>query len=861
MDWNSVSLEARRRTLGLLFSLALIYQFGYSVAAIHSLAHGTEIAREPMSFGFHMRAISGIEREALNAGLRWGDRVTEIGGRSFDSRGMFKDAVRTRKSGDSLEVRALHGSQPVHAFIKLAPEARQSVPALNWAAALAIHVLLPLFCLALGFWTVFLRAHDLRAWLLLGMLIGFSQFASDLQWSWPLRPAALVWHEITGETYGVWLVWLVLFAIYFPERASFDRRRPWIKWILIAPLLFQAGSVSIFHIGAEYSWDSIAWLRAVLDFEIATQAYTVSTMAAFSAFFFLLAYQRKTAQTADARRRIQTLHLGTGISLAPMAIAVAVSLALRSDPLYGIPEWAVLICLLALLLFPATLAYVIVIHRAMEVRMVLRTGAKYALARGGLRFARVVLGALAGTAIGMGFGVSGAPLWIRVVGVAAGVLFFLVRRTVMERVNQWIDRRFFREAYRAEQVLSELSEQARRCVETGPLLELVTQRISDTLHISRAAVFLKSGGEYSVAQALGNGAEPAALSARATTIELLSQGNRPALVYFDDPQSWVYRASEEERETLRHLDPQVLLPLAGREQLLGVMALGPKLSEEPYSRMDLQMLQSVAVQTGLALENSELVATVKTEAARRERVQRELEIAREVQERLFPGAYPAVPGVDYYGTCRPALAVGGDYYDFLPRTGRRLGIAIGDVSGKGIGAALMMASLQSLLRGQTAAGLDDLSRLITNINRLLYESSTSNRYVTFFYGEYDPATRRLAYVNAGHNEPIILRGDEVIRLPAGGPVVGLLSAAEYDSAECTLESGDLLLGFTDGISEAMTADYEEWGEDRLIDAARYHAATCPSARETVERLLADATEFTAGAEQNDDMTIVAVRVT
>jgi sigma-B regulation protein RsbU (phosphoserine phosphatase) len=274
------------------------------------------------------------------------------------------------------------------------------------------------------------------------------------------------------------------------------------------------------------------------------------------------------------------------------------------------------------------------------------------------------------------------------------------------------------------------------------------------------------------------------------------ESRRPALIYFDDANSWVQQIDPEEKRKLQAFDAQVLLPLAGREDLAGVMVLGPKLSEEPYSGADLRLLQSVASQTGLALENSELLARLSAEAARRERLHRDIEIASEVQQRLFPQSYPEVEGIDYCGYCRPALGIGGDNYDFVQLRNGKLGIAIGDILGKGVAAALLMSNLQASLRGQTLAEVSDLSALMRNINQMMYEASSSNRYATFFYGEYCPQTRRLDFVNAGHNAPIVLRGEDCLRLEACGPVVGLLKQVEYLQNQIDLERGDVLLGVT-----------------------------------------------------------------
>jgi sigma-B regulation protein RsbU (phosphoserine phosphatase) len=230
-----------------------------------------------------------------------------------------------------------------------------------------------------------------------------------------------------------------------------------------------------------------------------------------------------------------------------------------------------------------------------------------------------------------------------------------------------------------------------------------------------------------------------------------------------------------------------------------------------------------------------------------------------VQERLFPQELPDIAGLDCAAMCRPALGVGGDYYDFLRLPDGKLGIAIGDVSGKGIPAALLMASLRASLRGQTIQGAEDLTTLMSNVSNLVYESSSSNRYATFFYGQYEPATRRLTYVNGGHNPPMVFRGShEIRRLDVGGPVVGLLEMFAYEQATITLEPGDIFVAFTDGISEAMNSAYEEWGEERLIECVRRIREHL--AREMMSSIMISADTFVAGAKQHDDMTIIVARI-
>lgn len=296
---------------------------------------------------------------------------------------------------------------------------------------------------------------------------------------------------------------------------------------------------------------------------------------------------------------------------------------------------------------------------------------------------------------------------------------------------------------------------------------------------------------------------------------------------------------------------------------------------------------SKALPSGILVNVYKLIPTLAEEAVSHAKLEREIEIAREVQERLFPQTFPNVTGVEMAAHCRPAQLVGGDYYDLISiRQGSlaeaghapgenissaggttahgcdRLGIGIGDISGKGVSAALLMASLHASLRGQTLSGAGDLGTKMANVNRLLYEASDSNRYATFFYAELDCDSRTLHYVNGGHNAPAVLRKEDgawqVFRLGDGGPVVGLFADAAYKQQMVHLLPGDILLAFTDGISETMNAAEEEWGEERMIAEAQAHADL--NAAELLQQLFRAADTFAAGAPQNDDMTLVLLRI-
>jgi sigma-B regulation protein RsbU (phosphoserine phosphatase) len=300
------------------------------------------------------------------------------------------------------------------------------------------------------------------------------------------------------------------------------------------------------------------------------------------------------------------------------------------------PERSILLMAALWFLFPLAMAYVILVYRAMDVRLVIRQGLRYLLATRGVRAMQVIISfvvvLIAGTWSG---GHAGSDTW-RIGRVCAGFALIALTGMFAGRAQRWLDRRFFRETYNTEPILSELAGQVRRIVDTGSVLKMVAHRISESLHVPRVALLLNQSGTFELAYAVGwSGSAPLEIPEDGLTVQHLKD-NQQLLVHLDAEDSWIQSVEGAERESIENLKPELLLPLSLNEKLVGILSLGPKQSEEPFTRTDIQLLDSVATQTGLALENSRLTAKIASEVAERERMNRELEIAREVQQRLFP---------------------------------------------------------------------------------------------------------------------------------------------------------------------------------------------------------------------------------
>lgn len=844
----------RRRTGGtgywpyalllLLCAVALSYQIRSTIQLLHTPAR----VRDPFSgiIAVAMRVARPLP-EAASAGLRTGDKLLAVDGKPFRGVGDYYEALQHAKPGDLLRVQAqAKDSPPRDVSISLRLNSAPSAAASDRALRIFL-LLVPWLMIGFGIWVAAVRVRDVRAWMLFFVLAGLSALYDNVRnlygYADFLRPITIGWQNFISNTFSIPLL---LFGIYFPDRLNLDRRFPWLKWLIIAPLLLLLGRNAIFLMIAVDHADAAQRFRSVFSFNYLKEPFD---SAAFILLFACLIYRTVTAGSRDQRRRLFILDAGAALSLLPYFSLYWLILVFN----VRVPAWYQTTSSALLFVFPLTMAYVIVVHRAMEIGVVIRTGVRYLLAANGVRALQIILTTVVvSLAATMAFGsrTNLSRVVIIVLAIAAGVLL----RRFSERARQWVDRRFFREAYDGESILSDLAGNVRSVVEIGPLLEMVATRIAESLHIDRIAVMLAGDGGFRPAYALGY---PDLSNVRIPEDGRTARRLRSEQTVRIDPPVEEARA-DPESAALACLSPELLLPLALNGKVAGILSLGPKRSEAPFTRGDVRLLSSVATQTALALENSRLVAEVKAEVAQRERMNRELEIAREVQERLFPQSVPCVPGVDLAGFCRPALGVGGDYYDYFTLPNGDLCIAVGDVSGKGIPASLLMASLRASLRARTMTVENDLASLMSNINKLVYESSAANKYATFFYSQYSPESHVLRYVNAGHEPPIIFRNGGVIPLETGGPVVGLLPTAGFEQGSMQLHMGDVLVAFTDGISEAMNPRDEEWGVENLVCCV--HRCGQMPAQDLINKLMCAADAFASGAKQHDDMTIVVARI-
>src|SRR5919197_1900997 len=310
-------------------------------------------------------------------------------------------------------------------------------------------------------------------------------------------------------------------------------------------------------------------------------------------------------------------------------------------------------------------------------------------------------------------------------------------------------------------------------------------------------------------------------------------------------------------DRLRTDGVKLVVPLVTQGELIGLLNLGPRRSDQEYSRDDRRLLESLAAQAAPAVRVGQLVREQEAEIRSRERLDQELAVARLIQQNFLPRALPEAPGWSVAADYRPAREVGGDFYDFIDLPGGRLGIVVGDVTDKGVPAALVMAATRSVLRA-SAQRLVDPGAVLRRVNDHLCPDIPENMFVTCLYGVLEPETGRLVFANAGHNLPVVARGGEVTQLRARGMPLGLMPDMAYEETEAVLGPGTHLLLYSDGLTEAHHPAREMFGSGRLSGVMA--AAGSAPGDELITSLFAALTEFTGpAAEPEDDITLVAIR--
>ena len=380
-------------------------------------------------------------------------------------------------------------------------------------------------------------------------------------------------------------------------------------------------------------------------------------------------------------------------------------------------------------------------------------------------------------------------------------------------------------------------------LDSDKIIKLLTYALMGQMLVNQYAVVLFGKQHWQRTECKGFTRD----TLEALTPDILTAGEIENAMFANDfPRAKV-------RKRLSNLKAEVFIPLRHQNQMIGYILLGKKITGMEYTENDLEFLTTLVSQAVISLENARLFR----ETLEKQRIEQELEVAKNIQKKLLPREIPRTEKYDFWGVNIPSKEVGGDYFDIIPISQDRYALAIGDVSGKSVPASLLMANLQAGLRTIVKEDIP-LPHLVNRLNFLIYQNTDLDKYITFFIGILDIRTDKLQYLNAGHNPPLYIdREGKVQQLEEGGIILGMMPEFSYRTGTVQFKPNDLLLCYTDGVNEALNPEEEEFGEERLKTlVTRFRHLPV---RELADKIVQELRAFSRGAEQADDITLLVSR--
>jgi sigma-B regulation protein RsbU (phosphoserine phosphatase) len=824
------------------------------------------------SYGeFH---ITSIDPQSPAKDLRPGDKIIAINGvKVAEHAGVLAEEYRM-PPGSRYSMTIERKGQELTFAWQTIPRRRGSFPWDN---------LIPLLFWLSGLIVLSLKAEDRQAWLLALMLGSFSTlpgsgWQEEISTNWLALPVALA--HIGGLFSAPLLFHLFL---YFPQPAPWLRRWPKLTRWLYAPLcLFALPTFGVSRAPLEWSTPIFGWppMRWLGEHGLPLAGF-LSLLGYILAALFCLWLSYRTADT-PGRRRLRVVMWGSLIGFGSLFLALVMEVTNVREKWPAIWDWSNFSMLFTMPLVPLSFAYAIIRHRVIPISLILRRGVRYLLvSRGSILLVLLFTGLIVTALLSLLFKyLRPSALTVGLVSAAEGIAAWQAARWLHRSyLAPVIDRKFFRQSYDAQQIVADLSESLRTSTEIPRLLRSVANKLQAALQTESVVIFLRDGqtGDYRSAYACeydrAEGREvdcPLAgrLPRYAATLAQIAQTGEPLELDGGDPKFDLAakvrsRLTAEERQTLLEVKASLLLPLKTKDALPGVVALGSRLGDLPFSGEDKRLLQSVGAAASLALENAQLVERMLAEARRLQEIEaenqqraKEMEEARQLQLSMLPKSMPYLPHIEIAARMKTATEVGGDYYDWRLGADGTLTIAIGDATGHGLKAGAMVTVTKGLFnhlaeQADLVATLSQTSRALKRMNlRSLFMAMTLVRL----------KDARLQCSVAGMPPILIYRAATrtVEEIPLRGAPLGGLTDYAYRQAETFLSAGDVVLLLSDGLPERFNAAGEMFGYDRSKESLMANAHASPQA--VIERLLQTGDDWAAGKAADDDMTFVALKM-
>jgi sigma-B regulation protein RsbU (phosphoserine phosphatase) len=757
------------------------------------------------------------------AGMLPGDNLLKIAGENATSSSRAQAVLNQQTVGDTVPYFIFRGMEPIELQVKIVSF---GMPPLY----LVMLVIAFLFGL-IGLWIVWIRPHDIQARVLFFLFISFMLF-----WTLNIIPPLpkimfLFVHILKTLTFTTIPVFYAYFFLLYPKKHRW-LKKSWFHFLLFSPS---------FLILIWYFLALVFNYPSPINFMVGTGLWGIY----FS--FGLLRLNHVYRKETNRRRRLQMriLQLGITLGIIPPFLRIL-------SPYLGLPFFIVTYSTPLMGLIPISFAYAVVRHRLLDVEFMVKKSFVYALLTGLIVTFYFMMIHIFGQFLQDITKLSGTFIII-----ISALFVAIVITPVRERLQRIVDRALYRQSYDYRETLKQFAKALNKLIEPDILMDMVLQKICETMKIEQGFFLIGDGGLQNYTLLKGYPAlstKPIApLPCSSSLCQTMKKMKETVLI------SEFEINDKATNILLEYTDSIVAVPLLNQEQLSGFLLLGRKKSETLYSAEDFELLSTLADRVGVSLENGKLHQALTEQ----ERLKHELKIAREIQLKSLPQSEPSILGIDIHGCSIPATEVGGDYYDYFNTHKNQFGIVLGDVSGKGTSAALYQSKIQGFVRALFAS-IHSPKELLCRVNRLTFENIEEKSFATLVAAFIDPIKRIVVVARAGHT-PIFYyqkQKDTVLKWEPKGIGIALDKGSLFNRVlkeeKKILKTGDVLLFFTDGLSEAENQRGEEFGEEQLEKVFQNYVHK--SCSEIVEGILQSIQDFVKTQSQKDDMTLVVIKM-
>jgi len=654
---------------------------------------------------------------------------------------------------------------------------------------------------------------------------------------------------------------LIFFASVFPIAHSWFTRWRRLKYFIFVPHVFHivwvsflarpeldfldpdklTGAAKVILSPLGYVLRLASLFFSVL-FEFHIKFFSIVNLVYILIAFWLLLTGYRLLKNPRLRRQVRILLWGIPSALGTYTVAFI----LPSLGVWEPPETVRYALAIAALLFGAgTIAWSIIRHQFLDVRLIVRQSLVFSISSALLvavyLLVIIQLSGLVKDALEIE-----SPL-VDIVFIVLLLIFF---QPVKEQIDDVVTRFFLRDKADYRTIIEQYSADIAAVFEPEILKRRMMEVVTGPVYVERACFAFRVNDTRYAMEWDGHGGRIEEVEASDPVFRTLVERDKP--VFFDEFVE--EEAASELLAQLREWGCRVVVPIREQESLAGVLFLSEKVPGFRYSYEDINLLTVLTYQLAAGMTNARLYA----DALEKQKMEEELNVARQIQMQLQPQSDPSGPEYSISSFAHSSRQVGGDYFDYFDRAGGQIGLVIADVAGKGVPAALLVSQLQAILRSEVRT-TKSLPQIISAVNQIITESVSSETFATMFYADWNPATGQLTYVNAGHNYPIVVRRDGTgDTLQIGGLVLGVIANTQFEQSDIKLMPGDVVLFYTDGLTELNNPAGQEYGEERLL---RFLTENRHLSAETIKnKLVRDANRFALGEIGFDDLTFMVLKI-